>query len=123
MSLADLANELTAVAFDIAQSFEVSGSINYITGSIRDTNTQKNSIVYAFDTVDIVKYDFNLNEKLGEGINNSDQKLLIQRSQLTQDVEDYKTLDMGSEHWTLERILIKESSNSIVVWHARLKHD
>ena len=122
MSLAAAINNAVGSAFIAIDDLKISGSATYRTLKVNDIKTHKTSYNYASDTVDIVQYDFTSQEKLDEGVNENDYKFLIQISELTQGIEDYKSIKVGSNVWDIEGIILRESSNSVVVYHMRLEN-
>lgn len=120
MSLATAINNAVSSAFTAIDDLKVSGTATYNTLKVFDRVTQTNEYNDVSDTIDIVQYEFTSTEKLSEGINDTDEKFLIQLSDLTQDIEDYKKITVGSKVWDIEGIVLKESSNSVVVYHMRL---
>ena len=122
MGLKSLIQSATATAFTVLDDLPVTGSAKYKSTKVFDVNTQTNNWVYASDTCSIIQYDFTAQEKLIEGVSEHDNKFLIQRSELTQAIENYESIVVGSQTWDIESILLKESSESIVVFHMRLEN-
>ena len=123
MSLAAAINNAVGSAFIALGDLVVSGDATYQTTKIFNSETQTNEYNYVADTIDkIVQFDFTSQEKLNEGVNDNDYKFLIQLSELTQNVEDYKFITVGSKIWDIESIILKESSSSVVVYHMRLRN-
>ncbi len=120
MSLAIAINNAVGSVFTAIDDLKVSGSAVYKGIKVFNVNTQKNEYNYLSETIDIVQYDFTSQEKLNEGVNDNDYKFLIQISDLTQDIEDYQYINVGSKKWDIEKIILKESSNSVVIYHMRL---
>ena len=120
MSLATAIQNAVGSAFIAIDDLKISGSATYRTLKVNDVKTQKITYNNLSDTINIVQYDFTSNEKLDEGVNDNDYKFLIQISELTQDIEDYKSIKVGSKVWDIHSIILRESSNSVVTYHMRL---
>lgn len=122
MGLKALIQSATNVAFSALGDLPVSATVKYKTTKTFDPATQKNAWIYGSDTCSVIQYDFNSQEKLNEGVNESDTKILIQVAELTQAVEDYEIIIIGSKTWDIEKILLTESSESVVIYHGRLSN-
>lgn len=122
MGLKALIQSATATAFNALDDLPVTGTASYKNQKIFDSATQTNNWTYNTDSCEIIQYDFTAEEKLSEGVSEHDSKFLIQRSELTQDIEDYELIVVGSETWDIQNILLKESSESVVIYHVRLEN-
>jgi hypothetical protein len=122
MGLMTTIQNATGAAFKAIGDLKVTGNAVYQSVKVFDPNKQKNNYVEKSDTCELVQYDFEASEKLTAGVLDNDYKFLIQRAELTQPIENYKTITIGSEVWDIEGIILKESSQSIVVYHMRLSN-
>lgn len=121
MSLATAINNAVSSAFTAIDDLKISGIATYATAEVRDVNTQTYTSNKSSDIVNIVQYDFSAQEKADKNIMANDYKFLIQISELTQDVEDYVFIQIGVKKWSIKDIILKESSDSVVVYHMRLQ--
>ena len=121
MSLATAINNAVSSAFTAIDDLKVSAVATYATLEVRDVNTQTYSSNKSSDVVNVVQYDFTATEKQDANIMVNDYKFLIQVSELTQDIEDYVSIQIGVKKWLVKDIILRESSDSVVVYHMRLQ--